>query len=512
MDPFRRLGQIEIGLILHLLPAVDTERVRRVSRWWKALAEHLLTLRALRTEFPESNIARGGMVFGNRPEANLAYRRLLAQRENMKAGFVTRSTTVYAVVWDFRNEILAWMENQLDSVIRISDLKHGRGTVDELPLGEILRERSNFPDLPGCTEPFQSTHTCAYHREDWSDYGDKDACLDAVKYIRIIDSTPDVIVCVRAYYSPNTLLAFRISRQGVRWRQKIFLQEHHRNEVIIGKSSMFTIEQPSPLDKQVLVIRHLDTGVVKASSPIGEKQAPVHHDLLLSPNEQFLLWTDAYSAVMCASASNARVIDRYERPIDTVHRFLSTTPVLKPYGRYVMSAVQWRGDSSGFIVQRDDHAPITSKGKWIEEVPLDQAGNIGPTAFTWLHQLVHQVPVGKGNSSVTAYHDGLGLVFHVVRARMCRLLFSWLVRLGGSSGPGGEPEAHLRQFGEATVQTNSCRKRPLDNRRPLTFDIPYRSLGKLDIRVVNEQIVVAEFSWLAAERRQVNILNFAPEW
>lgn len=72
-DPFHVLNDDEVGLIITLLSARDTETLRRVSKLWKTSSEYHCGKRALLEHFPWA--ASKVNKFASREEANLQFRR-----------------------------------------------------------------------------------------------------------------------------------------------------------------------------------------------------------------------------------------------------------------------------------------------------------------------------------------------------------------------------------------------------------------------------------------------------
>ena len=72
-DPFHVLNDDEVRLIITLLPARDTETLRRVSKLWKASSESHCGKSALLKHFPWA--ASKVDKFVSREEANLQFRR-----------------------------------------------------------------------------------------------------------------------------------------------------------------------------------------------------------------------------------------------------------------------------------------------------------------------------------------------------------------------------------------------------------------------------------------------------
>jgi len=72
-DPFDRLGDVEVGLIISLLPDADLEILRRVSRTWKRYSELFNRYSALKTRFPWA--MQRLYETGGRDCANLQFRR-----------------------------------------------------------------------------------------------------------------------------------------------------------------------------------------------------------------------------------------------------------------------------------------------------------------------------------------------------------------------------------------------------------------------------------------------------
>ena len=72
-DPFHTLGDDEVSLIIALLPARDTETLRRVSKLWKRSSEYHCANAALLKHFPWA-IAKADS-YETREEANLQFRR-----------------------------------------------------------------------------------------------------------------------------------------------------------------------------------------------------------------------------------------------------------------------------------------------------------------------------------------------------------------------------------------------------------------------------------------------------
>ena len=71
-DPFDALGDVEIILIIELLPVTDTETLRRVSKRWKDTSESHCGRTALRTHFPWAIAKADGL---EQKEVNLLFRR-----------------------------------------------------------------------------------------------------------------------------------------------------------------------------------------------------------------------------------------------------------------------------------------------------------------------------------------------------------------------------------------------------------------------------------------------------
>ena len=72
-DPFEYLGDDEVESIISLLPASDTETLRRVSRLWKASSEFHNSGAALRRHF--GHFGEKADCYPTRESANLAFRR-----------------------------------------------------------------------------------------------------------------------------------------------------------------------------------------------------------------------------------------------------------------------------------------------------------------------------------------------------------------------------------------------------------------------------------------------------
>jgi hypothetical protein len=73
LDPFECLGDVEVGIIISLLPDRDLETLRRVSRLWKRYSEYFNKYSAIKERFSWANEAvyqAGGSNF-----ANLQFRR-----------------------------------------------------------------------------------------------------------------------------------------------------------------------------------------------------------------------------------------------------------------------------------------------------------------------------------------------------------------------------------------------------------------------------------------------------
>ena len=72
-DPFHMFSDDEVHLIIALLPARDTETLRRVSKLWKASSEYHCGKSALVRHFPWA--AAKAARFETREAANLQFRR-----------------------------------------------------------------------------------------------------------------------------------------------------------------------------------------------------------------------------------------------------------------------------------------------------------------------------------------------------------------------------------------------------------------------------------------------------
>ena len=73
MDPFMKLGDAEVYLVLSYLNAKETEPLRRVSKFWKTTSEFHLTRKALLSRFPWA--ASRADQCENREESSLLFRR-----------------------------------------------------------------------------------------------------------------------------------------------------------------------------------------------------------------------------------------------------------------------------------------------------------------------------------------------------------------------------------------------------------------------------------------------------
>ena len=136
-DPFHTLGDDEVHLIITLLPARDTETLRRVSKLWKASSEYHCGKSALVRRFPWA--AAKANRCETREAANLQFRRCCAYnydtcelqeltliavhyQTNLEAGFATRAIRFDgAVGWDLRENRLIWSKG--DEEISIRDLR-----------------------------------------------------------------------------------------------------------------------------------------------------------------------------------------------------------------------------------------------------------------------------------------------------------------------------------------------------------------------------------------------------
>ena len=83
-DPFDALGDDEVFLIIALLPAKDTETLRRVSKLWKDKSESHCGTSALRTHFPWA-ISKADKC-ETKKAANLLFRRCRVY-DSATAGF-----------------------------------------------------------------------------------------------------------------------------------------------------------------------------------------------------------------------------------------------------------------------------------------------------------------------------------------------------------------------------------------------------------------------------------------
>lgn len=154
-DPFHTLSDDEVHLIIALLPAGDTETLRRVSKLWKASSEYHCGKAALVRHFPWA--AEKANRCETREAANLQFRRCLHYQKNLEAGLATRAFRFDgASDWDIHGNRLIWSRG--DETISIRDLRSSNdksiieSEVMSLDVSQILPENTSrlyVRSLPG---------------------------------------------------------------------------------------------------------------------------------------------------------------------------------------------------------------------------------------------------------------------------------------------------------------------------------------------------------------------------
>lgn len=165
-DPFYTLNDDEVHLIIALLPARDTETLRRVSKLWKASSEYHCGKAALMRYFPWA--AEKANRCETREAANLQFKRCCTYnpdtcrtynltfvavqfQENLKAGFATRAFRCDgASDWDIHGNRLIWSGG--DEKISIRDKSIIESEIMSLSTSHILPEKTFRPYvriLPG---------------------------------------------------------------------------------------------------------------------------------------------------------------------------------------------------------------------------------------------------------------------------------------------------------------------------------------------------------------------------
>ena len=105
IDPFQRLPDTAIEIIIFHLPNLMTETLRRVSRTWQYYSEYFNANTAIARRFPHTVVP----VLPSRDFANLVFRRLLHIQGSAGTNLVQSERMISDVIaWDIRNECLAY--------------------------------------------------------------------------------------------------------------------------------------------------------------------------------------------------------------------------------------------------------------------------------------------------------------------------------------------------------------------------------------------------------------------
>ena len=105
IDPFQRLPDTAIEIIISQLLTPMTETLRRVSRRWKYYSELLNSNVAIARRFPNAKLEN----FPSRNLANLHFRRLLHAQESIGTNLAQSSRTIsHIVAWDIKGEYFAY--------------------------------------------------------------------------------------------------------------------------------------------------------------------------------------------------------------------------------------------------------------------------------------------------------------------------------------------------------------------------------------------------------------------
>ena len=253
VDPFARLPDLAIEMVISRLPTVMTETLRKVSKTWKYHSELHNGNLAIFRRFPNVNYT----PLPSRELANLEFRRILHAQKSLGAGFAGNSRTVRDVVaWDIKAGFLAYGDST----------------------GQIAIERVH----DGCPENHITLDLKKLTPQENSRFDG----------LWLLDNG-DVLVKAYSRRHPSRSAIFRFDHTDgtVKWKKKInraaigedgggesnFLQR----TVVVGKQDMFFgieeahmrgVTNPPRLHCRNVVVRSLATGEAMARERIPETE------------------------------------------------------------------------------------------------------------------------------------------------------------------------------------------------------------------------------------------------